>query len=67
MIRPDNDDIFTENKEANSAEWIIDVDERSVTCNGCGRSWDMDFEIRRQIVTHFKFCPECGRKMKRGV
>lgn len=43
------------------AKWI--VEETSVTCSGCQRCYDSDFEIKKRMVLSFKFCPDCGRKI----
>lgn len=38
-------------------------EETAVTCTACGRSYDTDFEIKRNITLSFDFCPSCGAKM----
>lgn len=43
------------------AEWI--VEENMVTCSGCQKTYDSDFEVNRKMVLSFKFCPDCGRKI----
>ena len=43
------------------AKWI--VEENMVTCSGCQKTYDSDFEVNRKMVLSFKFCPDCGRKI----
>lgn len=38
-------------------------EETAVTCTACGRSYDTDFEIKRNVILAFKRCPDCGAKM----
>ena len=40
-------------------------EETAVTCTACGRSYDTDFEIKRNVTLSFNFCPNCGAKMDR--
>ena len=42
-------------------EWANE--ETAVTCTACGRSYDTDFEIKRNVILSFDFCPNCGAKM----
>ena len=42
-------------------EWANE--ETAVTCTACGRSYDTDFEIKRNVIMNFKYCPRCGAKM----
>lgn len=42
-------------------EWANE--ETNVTCTACGRSYDTDFEIKRNVLLSFDFCPNCGAKM----
>lgn len=45
-------------------EWANE--ETAVTCTACGRSYDTDFEIKRNVIMNFKYCPKCGAKMDGG-
>lgn len=45
-------------------EWANE--ETAVTCTACGRSYDTDFEIKRNVIMNFKYCPKCGAKMDVG-
>ena len=38
-------------------------EETAVTCTACGRSYDTDFEIKRNVIRDFDYCPNCGAKM----
>ena len=38
-------------------------EETAVTCTACGRSYDTDFEAKRNVILSFDFCPSCGAKM----
>lgn len=38
-------------------------EETAVTCTACGRSYDTDFEIKRNVIRDFDYCPSCGAKM----
>ena len=38
-------------------------EETAVTCTACGRSYDTDFEIKRNVISNFDYCPNCGAKM----
>ena len=40
-------------------------EETAVTCTACGRSYDKDFEIKRNVTLGFDYCPNCGAKMNR--
>ena len=40
-------------------------EETAVTCTACGRSYDTDFEIKRNVTLSFDFCPSCGARMDR--
>lgn len=42
-------------------EWASE--ETAVTCTACGRSYDTDFEIKRNVISNFDYCPNCGAKM----
>ena len=42
-------------------EWASE--ETAVTCTACGRSYDADFEVKRNVILSFDFCPSCGAKM----
>ena len=42
-------------------EWASE--ETAVTCTACGRSYDTDFEIKRNVIRDFDYCPNCGAKM----
>ena len=42
-------------------EWANE--ETAVTCTACGRSYDTDFEIKRNVTLSFDFCPSCGARM----
>ena len=42
-------------------EWASD--ETAVTCTACGRSYDIDFEIKQTVIRDFDYCPNCGAKM----
>ena len=42
-------------------EWANE--ETAVACTACGRSYDTDFEIKRNVIMNFKYCPRCGAKM----
>ena len=42
-------------------EWANE--ETAVTCTACGRSYDTDFEIKRNVIRDFDYCPNCGAKM----
>ena len=39
-------------------------EETAVTCTACGRSYDTDFEIKRNVIRDFDYCPNCGAKME---
>ena len=41
-------------------------EETAVTCTACGRSYDTDFEIKRNVILSFDYCPNCGAKMDGG-
>ena len=41
-------------------------EETAVTCTACGRSYDTDFEIKRNVILSFGYCPNCGAKMDGG-
>ena len=45
-------------------EWANE--ETAVTCTACGRSYDTDFEIKRNVILNFDYCPNCGAKMDGG-
>ena len=45
-------------------EWANE--ETAVTCTACGRSYDTDFEIKRNVIMNFKYCPKCGARMDGG-
>ena len=45
-------------------EWASE--ETAVTCTACGRSYDTDFEIKRNVILSFDYCPNCGAKMDGG-
>lgn len=38
--------------------------EYGTLCTACGRAYDRMFEITRDRVRKFKFCPNCGAYMK---
>lgn len=62
-------DFIKESPAANVApvrhgEWANE--ETAVTCTACGRSYDTDFEIKRNVIMNFKYCPKCGAKMDVG-
>ena len=37
--------------------------ETAATCTACGRSYDTDFEVKRNAILSFDFCPSCGARM----
>ena len=45
-------------------EWANE--ETAVTCTACGWSYDTDFEIKRNVILSFGYCPHCGAKMDGG-
>ena len=45
-------------------EWASE--ETAVTSTACGRSYDTDFEIKRNVILSFDYCPNCGAKMDGG-
>lgn len=45
-------------------EWANE--ETAVTCTACGRSYDTDFEIKRNVIMNFTYCPKCGARMDGG-
>ena len=42
-------------------EWANE--ETAVTCTACGRSYDTDFEVKRNVILSFDFCSSCGAEM----
>ena len=52
---------LAESEPVRHGEWANE--ETAVTCTACGRSYDTDFEIKRNVILSFDFCPSCGAKM----
>ena len=42
-------------------EWV--EEDTAITCPICTRSYDTDFEIKRNVISNFDYCPNCGAKM----
>lgn len=42
------------------------MDDLGNVCTVCGRTYDPQFDIKPRIIKEFKFCPNCGAKMKGG-
>ena len=52
---------LAESAPVRHGEWVSE--ETAVTCTACGRSYDTDFEAKRNVILSFDFCPSCGAKM----
>lgn len=49
-------------RKQSEGEWI--TDDLGNVCTKCGRTYDPDFDIKPRMIKQFKYCPNCGAKMK---
>lgn len=50
-----------ENEREKKMKWIFE--DVGITCDKCGFTLDPDFEIKKNVVSRFKFCPNCGEQV----